>query len=68
MRCGDFKLIEFYDPPGIELYNLEHELSETENLAPDMPEKVRELLDQLHQWLDSVDAQFHTPNPDYQAK
>jgi arylsulfatase A len=68
IRKGDYKLIEFYDPPGIELYNLEQDLSETKNLAPEMPKKATELLEQLHLWLESVDAQLHTPNPDYQPK
>ncbi|MFO7973537.1 MAG: sulfatase [Candidatus Hydrogenedentota bacterium] len=68
IRKGDYKLIEFYDPPDIELYNLEEDLSETQNLAPEMPEKAKELLEQLHQWLDSVDPKLHTLNPEHQKE
>jgi arylsulfatase A len=42
IRKGPWKLIETFDPEGIELYNLEDDLSETTNLAAEQPELVAE--------------------------
>ena len=60
IRSGSYKLLEFYDPEKVELYNLEKDIGETENLAEQMPEKKAELLDKLHQWLEEVDPVMHT--------
>ena len=49
MRQGPWRFYKFYfDGPGrehrYELYNLEEDISETNNLAEEMPEKVQEML------------------------
>ena len=62
---GSYKLIEFYDPPRVELYNLEEDISEMNNLSGEMPEKEQELLDKLHQWLKNSGTIMHTMNPDF---
>ena len=67
IRAGDYKLIEHYDPPKVELYNLADDISEQLDLAEKMPQKTEELLTKLHDWLKSVDARMHTPNPEYKA-
>ena len=63
IRKGDYKLIEFYDPQRIELYNLAKDLSESYNLASELPKKVDELLKDLRGYLDEVDAKPPTLNP-----
>ena len=63
IRKGDYKLIEYYDPEGVELYNLAADLSEKRNLASEMPEKAEELLADLNGYLDAVDTIRPTPNP-----
>ena len=70
VRKGPWKLIRFYDPneyfPNAhELYNLEDDLSETDNLADRMPEKVRELDRLIDGFLDRTDALVPVPNPKY---
>lgn len=65
IRCGDFKLIEFYEDGRVELYNLKDDPSERNDLVSVMPEKAVELKHQLHQWLKDVDAQMPTANPDF---
>lgn len=65
IRDGDYKLIEHYDPPGTELYNLVDDIGERTNLAERMPQKTTQLRARLHDWLKAVDAKMHTPNPDY---
>lgn len=64
VRKGDYKLIETYDPQGVELYDLRQDLSETTNLAERMPEKTAELLAELRGYLDDVSAIPPTLNPD----
>jgi len=65
IRKGPWKLIETFDPEGIELYNLEEDLSETTNLASQRPELVAELRQELDAWRRDVDAEMMRPNPDY---
>jgi len=65
VRLGDFKLIEFFDPGTVELYNLAKDVGESENLAQAMPEKVEELLEVLHSWQQEIGAKGMDPNPDY---
>lgn len=66
IRSGKWKLIEFYDPRKIELYNLEEDPGETKNLAKEVPWKVQELTGKLHQWLHETDPIMHTMNPEYE--
>lgn len=65
VREGDLKLIEFYEDGRLELYDLAKDLGEKNDLADQMPEKAAALRDRLHRWLQDVDAQMPTPNPDY---
>jgi arylsulfatase A len=65
VRRGDWKLIESYDPAGLELYNLEMDLSEARNLVDEQPEMARSLLTELQGWRDAVDADLMKPNPDH---
>ena len=68
IRKGDFKLIKRYEGPAWELFNLKDDLSETSDLAPAMPEKVRELDAQLMAHLREVGAKMPKPNPGYKPK
>ncbi len=43
VRSGDYKLIEHYDPPRVELYNLAEDIGEKVDLASEMPDKAAEL-------------------------
>ena len=65
IRKGDWKLIQTYDPKGIELYNLNEDISEKNNLASHKSDKVNELMKDLQQWKASVDAEEMKPNPEY---
>jgi arylsulfatase A-like enzyme len=70
VRKGPWKLIRFfvpneYFPNEYELYNLEDDLGETNNLADAMPEKVRELDRLIDRFLDQTDALVPVPNPKY---
>ena len=65
MRAGDWKLIEFYDPPTSELYNLNKDIGERNELSGREPEKKQELLGMLHRWQKATGARMPTPNPDF---
>jgi arylsulfatase A-like enzyme len=65
IRSGAFKLIQHYDPPRLELYNLEEDLGEQRDLAAEMPQKVRELEKRIADWLADEDFVLHQINPDY---
>ena len=65
MRSGRFKLIEHYDPPGIELYDLENDIGESRNLAGEKPEKTAELRAKLRQWIAANVPIRHRLNPAY---
>ncbi|MBD3182308.1 sulfatase-like hydrolase/transferase [Candidatus Poribacteria bacterium] len=65
VRCGDYKLIEFFEDGKLELYNLVEDEKEDNNLAQDMPQKTKELHEMLVDWRESVNARIPEPNPDY---
>lgn len=65
IRSGDYKLIEYFDDERVELYNLKDDLSETNNLAVEMPALAKELRHKLREWRKSVGAKMPTANPDH---
>ena len=62
---GDWKLIKKYEDNSYELYNLKNDIGETKNLSKKYPQKTKELSTMLKQWLNSVKAQYPTPNPNW---
>ena len=67
IRKGPWKLIKFYAGP-FELYNLTDDISEKNNLASTMPEKVRTLDAQLLTHLKSIGAKLPKLNPEYKSR
>jgi arylsulfatase A-like enzyme len=68
IRLGDWKLHQYFEDKGLELYNLRDDLGETENLASRQPKKTAELLDRLEQWRSRIQAPVPTrANPDFDA-
>jgi len=67
VRRGPWKLIETFDPVGVELYNLTDDLGETKNLAAQNPAVTADLQRELEAWRRSVGAEMMSPNPDYDA-
>jgi len=58
IRRGDWKLIYYYDSRPIELFNIANDLGEQTNLAQTQPAITIRLLNDLKNYLDSVDAQY----------
>ncbi|MHB1561114.1 MAG: sulfatase [Isosphaeraceae bacterium] len=63
IRDGDWKLIEWYEDGQLELYNVEADPGEKENLAAREPARVRALHDRLAAWRKDVGALMPTPDP-----
>ncbi len=68
IRAGDWKLIKRYDGREFELFDLKKDLSEKNDLADTMPDKVKELDAMLKAWLKKTGAKMPRPNPDYTPK
>ena len=69
IRKGDWKLIEDFEDGSLQLYNLKDDISESNNLKEQMPEKRAELLEDLRQWRKDVNAPVPKQrNPEYQNK
>ncbi|MCA9123426.1 MAG: sulfatase [Planctomycetaceae bacterium] len=72
VRQGDWKLIRRFEPhpsyPDIhELYNLKKDIGETNNLAKQMPDRVKQLDTLIDQFVKQTDALYPKPNPAYVA-
>lgn len=67
IRLGDYKLHEYFEDGGLELYNLRKDIREQKNLADSMPEKARQLHDALKFWRKSTAAPVPGKNPKFDA-
>ncbi|RKE04380.1 arylsulfatase A-like enzyme [Marinifilum flexuosum] len=56
VRRGKYKLIDFYLKDSLELYNVEDDIMESENLADKLPEERDELLQLIQDWRKDVNA------------
>lgn len=72
IRSGKWKLIEWYEKSllgeeeqAFELFNLEEDPGETNNLAGSRPKKTEQLAEELEEWRKEVDAQMPVPNENY---
>ena len=66
VRLGKWKLHEYFEDGDIELYNLESDIGETNNLAEKNPEKAKELLSILNNWRKEYNAPVPAEkNPKY---
>jgi len=66
VRQGDWKLIDFFETDGVELYHLGEDVSEARDLSHHRPEKREDLYGRLQEWQDEVGAKFPEGNPDYE--
>ena len=68
VRQGKWKLHEYFEDGGLELYNLEEDIGERNNLTEEMPEKTQEMYRILEDWRESTQAPVPTkPNPAYEG-
>jgi len=62
IRKGPWKLLEFFEDGRLELYNLENDISEKQNLAEKLPELTAALAAELREWRQKVGAPMPTPH------
>jgi arylsulfatase A-like enzyme len=62
VRSGNHKLLEFLEDGRIELYNLQEDVGEKNNLASQMPELKKELSEKLHAWRMDIKAPMPSKN------
>ncbi len=72
VRKGALKLIRWFtptaeDPLRYELYDLDQDLGEANNLAASLPEKVKELDRLIDGFLKETEADYPRPNPAYKG-
>ena len=65
IRLNQWKFYYFYEDGHNELYDLEQYLSETKDLASQLPEKVAELNVLLKNWLAETNAQLPATNTNF---
>ncbi|GAA3580115.1 sulfatase [Snuella lapsa] len=67
IREGNWKLIHYWEDERNELYNLQSDPQEQTNVASANPDLTRELNDKLNNWLNSVNANKPSKDPEYDA-
>ena len=60
IRAGDWKLIEFFDTGKLELYNLNDDIGERNNLSSEYSDKVKKLSKMLTDWRKKVNVNVST--------
>ena len=63
IRRGDLKLIEFFEDDRVELYDLNADPGESNDLAESKPDVATVMRQALRRWRQDVGAQMPTPNP-----
>ncbi|MGA0332730.1 MAG: sulfatase [Kiritimatiellia bacterium] len=65
MVSGAWKLIENFEDGDLELYHLETDVSEQQNLAEIHPERTAEMYQLLKAWQQELECRIPEPNPDW---
>lgn len=68
VRAREWKLLEYHEDGRLELYNLFEDLSESNDLAQQLPERTQELHRRLSSWRQAVNAQMPVPNSDFHER
>ena len=61
IRSGRYKLLEYYENGTVQLFDLENDIGERNDLVESKPEIVQQLKKMLHDWRDEVDAKMPYP-------
>lgn len=65
IRARRYRLVEFFEDGRLELYDLQNDIGERDDLAKAKPKLVEKLHGQLKAWRSRVNAQLPTLNPNY---
>ena len=64
IRSGKYKLLEYFENGTVQLFDLETDIGEQNDLSTTEKAKTRELKNKLRMWRKQVSAQMMKPNPD----
>ena len=67
LRRSEWKLIHFYEDGRDELYNLNRDISESENVIEENQELAEALKKELFTYLETVGARFPVSDPEYDS-
>ena len=67
IRKGDWKLIHYWEDNRNELYNLDKDGKEFQDVSTDNKELVNQMEKQLFLWLEEMNAEFPLPDKEYNA-
>jgi arylsulfatase A-like enzyme len=67
IRSGHWKLIHYYEDGRNELYHLERDIGEQNDVSAENEGLVKELQSKLNAWLKETGASFPVPDPEYDA-
>lgn len=65
VRCGDYKLIEYYENNSVQLFDLKEDLGEQNDISASNPKMTNKLRKKLHRWRTSINARMMESNPGY---
>ncbi|WP_430931164.1 sulfatase [Saccharicrinis sp. 156] len=68
IREGDWKLIHYYEDGHEELYHLKDDLGETNDLASENSERVKQMSTKLFEMLNEMGARFPAKDPTWTAE
>lgn len=69
IRLGDWKLHQYFEDGGLELYHLGEDIGESRDLSGREPTKTKELFSQLQEWRKTIGAPVPAePNPSFEAR
>ena len=69
IRKGPWKLQQYFEDGDIELFNIENDIGEQQELSQQHPEVAQQLLSELKAWRETMQAPVPTErNPAYQAE
>ena len=61
VRVGKYKLLEYYENGTVQLYDLENDLGEQNDISKQNPEVTQNLLNMLQDWRQQTDAKMPYP-------
>ncbi len=61
VRVGKYKLLEYYENGTVQLYDLENDLGEQNDISKQNPEVTQNLLNMLQDWRQETDAKMPYP-------
>lgn len=68
IRKGEWKLLHYFEDNHLELYNLEEDLGEMNNLVDQYSDKAQNLYQELKKWREQMDAKLPSLNPQYKPQ